>query len=87
MAPATARAFKVNRRTVRKWLRRYQSEAMAGLFDRSRAPHHPRYGRSFRSKPCPSSSPKPYQPPAAGHGHRTQKATPLLGSPQDQEEL
>jgi transposase len=37
----TARAFAVNRNTVRKWLRRYQKDSMGGLMDRSKAPHYP----------------------------------------------
>ena len=33
-----ARVFQTTRRTVRKWLRRYESEGQGGLRDRSRAP-------------------------------------------------
>jgi transposase-like protein len=36
----TARYYGVSRNTVRKWLRRYQEVRVAGLRERSRAPHH-----------------------------------------------
>lgn len=36
----TARAFRCSVLTVRKWLRRHAAEGLAGLHDRSRAPHH-----------------------------------------------
>ena len=36
----TMRAFRCSRHTVRLWLRRYQEEDLAGLEERSRAPHH-----------------------------------------------
>jgi len=37
---AAARAFQTTRRTVRKWVRRYQQQGPSGLLARSRAPHH-----------------------------------------------
>jgi len=37
---AAARFFQTTRRTVRKWVRRYQQEGPSGLVGRSRAPHH-----------------------------------------------
>ena len=37
---AAARAFQTTRRTVRKWVRRYQAQGPSGLVERSRAPHH-----------------------------------------------
>ena len=36
---AAAAAFEVSTRTVRKWLARFGSEGVAGLQDRSSAPH------------------------------------------------
>jgi len=36
---AAARAFQTTRRTVRKWVGRYQQEGASGLVGRSRAPH------------------------------------------------
>jgi transposase len=36
---AAARLFQTTRRTVRKWLRRYQAQGPSGLVERSRAPH------------------------------------------------
>jgi transposase len=36
----TMRAFRCSRNTVRLWLRRYQEQGLAGLQERSRAPHH-----------------------------------------------
>ena len=38
-AKAAATAFAVSERTVRKWLRRFRSEGLAGLGDRSSRPH------------------------------------------------
>jgi transposase len=35
-----ARSFHVTAKTAAKWVRRYQSEGMAGLHDRSSRPHH-----------------------------------------------
>ena len=35
-----ARVFKTTRKTVRKWVYRYEVEGLSGLKDRSRAPHH-----------------------------------------------
>ncbi len=35
---AAARQYQCSRNTVRKWLRRYQSEGLPGLEDKSRAP-------------------------------------------------
>ncbi len=37
---AAARRFACSCNTVRKWLRRYQEQGLAGLEERSRAPHH-----------------------------------------------
>lgn len=37
---AACRHFKCSRKTVRKWLRRYEAEGTAGLTERSRAPKH-----------------------------------------------
>ena len=37
---ALAEVYQVSRKTVYKWLERYQAEGMAGLADRSRAPRH-----------------------------------------------
>jgi len=37
---AAARFFQTTRRTVRKWVRRYQAQGPSGLVGRSRAPHH-----------------------------------------------
>ena len=37
---AAAREFHTTRKTVYKWLHRYQEEGVSGLVDRSRAPHH-----------------------------------------------
>lgn len=39
-----ARQFGTTVKTVRKWLRRWESGSLRGLADRSRAPHHPRQG-------------------------------------------
>ena len=36
-----ARVFGVNRKTVSKWLRRYQKDSIGGLVDRSKAPYQP----------------------------------------------
>jgi transposase len=36
----TMRDFRCSRNTVRLWLRRYQEQGLAGLEERSRAPHH-----------------------------------------------
>ena len=36
----TMRDFQCSRNTVRLWLRRYQQQGLAGLEERSRAPHH-----------------------------------------------
>jgi hypothetical protein len=36
----TMRDFRCSRNTVRLWLRRYQQQGLAGLEERSRAPHH-----------------------------------------------
>ena len=36
---ATARAFRCERNTVRKWVRRYEAEGVRGLEEKSRAPH------------------------------------------------
>ena len=36
----TMRDFQCSRNTVRLWLRRYQEQGLAGLEERSRAPHH-----------------------------------------------
>jgi transposase len=36
----TMREFRCSRNTVRLWLRRYQEQGLAGLEERSRAPHH-----------------------------------------------
>jgi transposase len=36
---AAARSFQTTRRTVRKWVRRYQTQGPSGLVGRSRAPH------------------------------------------------
>jgi len=36
----TARLWGTSRNVVRKWVRRYQEEGLAGLGDRSRRPHH-----------------------------------------------
>ncbi|MBI5379775.1 MAG: transposase [Nitrospirae bacterium] len=35
-----ARTFATTRKTVRKWLKRYQAQGTAGLHDQSKAPHH-----------------------------------------------
>jgi putative transposase len=37
---ALSEIYKVSRKTIYKWLERYQAEGVAGLADRSRAPHH-----------------------------------------------
>jgi transposase InsO family protein len=37
---AAAAAFNVSAKTARKWVRRYQAEQRAGLYDRSSRPHH-----------------------------------------------
>ena len=37
---APAAAFNVSAKTARKWVRRYQAEQRAGLYDRSSRPHH-----------------------------------------------
>lgn len=37
---ALAEMYSVARKTIYKWLERHQAEGMAGLADRSRAPHH-----------------------------------------------
>ena len=37
---AVATDFRVSERTVRKWLRRFQADGLAGLTDRSCRPHH-----------------------------------------------
>jgi len=35
-----AREYKTTRKTVRKWMKRYQEEGLEGLKDKKRAPHH-----------------------------------------------
>ena len=35
-----AREYKTTRKTVRKWVKRYQEEGLEGLKDKKRAPHH-----------------------------------------------
>jgi putative transposase len=37
---ALAEVYGVARKTIYKWLERYAAEGVAGLADRSRAPHH-----------------------------------------------
>src|SRR6266704_1177201 len=37
---ALAEVYEVSRKTIYKWLERYESEGMAGLQDRSRVPEH-----------------------------------------------
>ncbi|MCA6119894.1 helix-turn-helix domain-containing protein, partial [Bradyrhizobium sp. WSM 1738] len=37
---AICRRFAVSRKTGYKWLERYEEEGIAGLSDRTRAPHH-----------------------------------------------
>lgn len=41
-----ARAYGVSRKTVYKWVRRFEAEGVKGLADRSRAPH--RHGKALR---------------------------------------
>src|ERR1700761_4685046 len=45
------RAFGISRETGYKWLARYEAEGVAGLEDRSRAPHH--HGRSREAELVP----------------------------------
>jgi putative transposase len=50
---AVCRMFGVSRKTGYKWLERYQSEGVAGLIDRSRAPHdHPQAVAAFIAERC-----------------------------------
>jgi len=37
---ALAEIYQVSRKTIYKWIERYEAEGVAGLADRSRAPHH-----------------------------------------------
>jgi putative transposase len=37
---ALAEIYEVSRKTIYKWLERYESKGVAGLHDRSRAPEH-----------------------------------------------
>ena len=36
------RAYGISRKTAYKWIHRYEEEGVAGLKERSRAPHHTR---------------------------------------------
>ena len=38
----TARAFQTTVKTVKKWVRRFDSESYGGLADQSHAPHKPK---------------------------------------------
>jgi len=52
----TMRAFRCSRHTVRLWLRRYQEQGLAGLEERSRAPHHiPHKTPPEVERPAPTS--------------------------------